>query len=132
MSRSHVVKQCHSPTWTPDEEDEMKLNYVIKYVADMDKAVAFFRDRLGLELRFQSPGWTEFATGETTLALHASSDEHPPGSSSLGFGVDDIDEFYSSASENSVEFTTEPTETFGRRIARFRDSEGAECGVSGQ
>lgn len=110
----------------------MKLNYVIKYVADMDRAVAFFRDRLGLELRFQSPGWTEFATGETTLALHASSDEHPAGSSSLGFGVDDIDDFYSGASEDGVEFTTEPTETFGRRIARFRDSEGAECGVSGK
>jgi predicted enzyme related to lactoylglutathione lyase len=108
----------------------MKLNYVIKYVADMDKAVAFFRDRLGLELRFQSPHWTEFATGETTLALHASSDKHPAGSSSLGFGVDDIDEFCKSAAQDGVEFTSEPTETFGHRIARFKDSEGAECGVS--
>jgi catechol 2,3-dioxygenase-like lactoylglutathione lyase family enzyme len=34
----------------------MKLNYVIKYVADMNEAVAFYRDTLGLELRFQSPG----------------------------------------------------------------------------
>jgi predicted enzyme related to lactoylglutathione lyase len=110
----------------------MKLNYVIKYVADMDTAVAFFRDRVGLELRFQSPGWTEFATGETTLALHAASDSHPAGSASIGFGVDDIDSFYSAAKSDGVEFTAEPTETFGRRIARFRDSEGAECGVSGK
>jgi len=110
----------------------MKLNYVIKYVADMDKAVEFFRDRLGLELQFQSPHWTEFATGETTLALHASSDEHPAGSSSVGFGVDDIDGFYSRASKDGVEFTSQPTETFGTRIARFKDSEGAECGVSGK
>ena len=108
----------------------MKLNYVIKYVADMDNAVAFYRDRLGLELRFQSPEWTEFATGETTLALHAASDSHPAGSASIGFSVDDIDAFYSSAQANGVEFTAAPTETFGHRIARFKDSEGAECGAS--
>ena len=110
----------------------MKLNYVIKYVADMDKAVAFFRDRLGLELRFQSPGWTEFATGETTLALHASSDSHPAGTSSIGFNADDLDAFFREAKNAGVEFTSEPTETFGRRIARFKDSEGSECGVSGK
>ena len=108
----------------------MKLNYVIKYVADMDKAVAFYRDRLGLELRFQSPDWTEFSTGETTLALHAASDSHPAGSASVGFGVDDIDRFYEDAKNDGVEFTAEPTETFGHRIARFKDCEGAECSVS--
>lgn len=110
----------------------MKLNYVIKYVADMDKAVAFFRDRLGLELRFQSPHWTEFATGETTLALHAASDEHPAGSASVGFGVENLDDFYTSASEDGVDFTSEPKESFGSRIARFNDSEDAECSVSGK
>ena len=47
----------------------MKLAYAIKFVADMDRAVAFHRDVLGLMLKFQSPGWSEFLTGETTLAL---------------------------------------------------------------
>jgi len=110
----------------------VKLSYVIKYVADMDKAVTFFRDRLGLELRFQSPDWTEFVTGETTLALHGASDSHPAGSASFGFGVDDIDNSYSKAKSDGVEFTAEPTETFGIRIARFKDSEGAECSLSGK
>lgn len=110
----------------------MKLNYVIKYVEDMDKAVGFFKDRLGLELRFRSPDWTEFSTGETTLALHSASESNPAGTASLGFGVEDIDSFYAAAQNDGVEFTTEPTETFGHRIARFRDSEGAECSVSGK
>ncbi len=110
----------------------MKLAYVIKYVEDMDKAVAYFRDRLGLELRFQSPGWSEFSTGETTLALHAASGSHPAGSSSIGFNADDLDAFYRRAKNAGVEFTAEPTETFGRRIARFKDSEGSECSVSGK
>jgi predicted enzyme related to lactoylglutathione lyase len=109
----------------------MKLGYVIKYVADMDNAVAYFRDKIGLELRFQSPDWSEFATGETTLALHAASESHPAGSTSIGFNTDDLDKFYDEARAAGVEFTAEPTETFGRRIARFKDSEGSECGVSG-
>ncbi len=110
----------------------MKLNYVIKYAADMNEAVAFYRDKLGLELRVQYPGWAEFVTGETTLALHPASDEHPAGSLSLGFGVGDFDEFYAGALEDGIEFTAAPTDMRGHRIARFKDSEGAECSVSGK
>ena len=44
----------------------MRLSYAIKYVADMDRAIAFHRDVLGLHLKFGSPFWTEFVTGETT------------------------------------------------------------------
>jgi hypothetical protein len=28
--------------------------------------VRFYRDMLGLPLKFESPGWSEFVTGETT------------------------------------------------------------------
>ena len=34
----------------------MKLQYVIKFVADMDRAVTFYRDVLGLPLKFRSSG----------------------------------------------------------------------------
>ena len=47
----------------------MKLKYVIKFVADMDRVVKFYREVLGLPLKFQSPDWSEFVTGETILAL---------------------------------------------------------------
>ena len=33
-----------------------QLRYVIKFVGDMDKAVKFHRDVLGLKLKFESPG----------------------------------------------------------------------------
>jgi lactoylglutathione lyase len=110
----------------------MKLTYVIKYVEDMDRAIKFYTNQLGFAVRFQSPGWTEFETGETTLALHLASAENPAGVSRLGFGVSDIDRFYAEKKESGVEFTSEPTETFGIRIARFKDSEGTECSVSGK
>ena len=56
-----------------------KLTHVIEFVADMTRAVAFYRDVLGLQLKFESPGWSEFSTGETTLApafpsAHAAND----------------------------------------------------------
>ena len=110
----------------------IKLTYVIKYVGDMEEAVRFCRDQLGLSLRFQSPGWSEFETGETTLALHLSSQENPAGTYQLGFGVPDVDRFYTEKKDEGVEFTSAPSETFGRRIARFKDSEGVVCSVSGE
>jgi lactoylglutathione lyase len=110
----------------------MKLTYVIKYVEDMDRAIKFYSHRLGFALRFQSPGWSELESGETTLALHQASPENPAGTAQLGFGVTDVDQFYEEQRAAGVEFTVEPAERFGSRIARFKDSEGAECSVSGR
>jgi predicted enzyme related to lactoylglutathione lyase len=110
----------------------MKLNYVIKFVSDMTRAVSFYRDVLGLPLKFESPGWTEFTTGETTLALHPASDKNPAGSLQLGFGVADIQTFYDKMVGSGVEFTMRPKTEFGALLARFLDSEGAECTVAEQ
>lgn len=40
----------------------MRLNYAINFVSDMKRSAAFYRDVLGLPLRFESPHLTEFAT----------------------------------------------------------------------
>jgi catechol 2,3-dioxygenase-like lactoylglutathione lyase family enzyme len=109
----------------------MKLSYAIKYVADMDASVAFHRDVLGLQMKFQSPFWSEFATGETTLALHAASDDHSPGSVQLGFAAESLGEFYGRREELGLTFTQPPTEMHGMHIARLKDIDGAETSVSG-
>lgn len=111
----------------------MKLSYVIKFVADMDRAVSFYRDVLGLPLKFQSPGWSEFATGDTTLALHPASEKNPAGSVELGFNVADLDRFHQEMSAKGVQFSMPPTkQDFGGSLAQFVDSEGARCSVGGQ
>jgi len=111
----------------------MKLSYVIKFVADMDRAVSFYRDVLGLPLKFQSPGWSEFATGDTTLALHPASEKNPAGSVELGFKVADLDRFHQEMSAKGVQFSMPPTkQDFGGSLAQFVDSEGARCSVGGQ
>ena len=109
----------------------MRLAYAIKYVADMDKAVAFHRDTLGLTLKFASPFWSEFATGATTLALHAADEQHPAGGVQLGFNTDDLAGFYAAREANGVTFTSPPAPMHGVDIARFLDSEGAETSISG-
>ena len=98
----------------------MKLNYVIQFVADMDRAVRFYRDVLGLPLRFQSPGWSEFSTGETSLALHPASSKSPAGSVEIGFNVSNLETFYQEMSAKGVQFSTPPTkQDFGGTLAQF-------------
>ena len=110
----------------------MRLNYAIKFVSDMEAAIDFYRDTLGLVPAFQSPFWSEFDTGETKLALHPASDENPPGSVQLGLGTEDLDNFYAAGQAQGLVFTSVPTEMHGARIARFRDLDGAEISVSGK
>jgi predicted enzyme related to lactoylglutathione lyase len=107
------------------------LVYAIKFVSNMDEAVRFHAMHLGLKLRFQSPEWSEFDTGQTTLALHKSSLEHPAGTCQLGFRVSDIDRFYSEQIAQGVEAVAPPTDLHGQRIAKLRDSDGAEFSVGG-
>lgn len=44
--------------------------YLIVFVRDMGRALAFYRDQVGLPLRAESPNWVEFDLPGTTLALH--------------------------------------------------------------
>lgn len=109
----------------------MRLSYAIKFVDDMDRAIAFYRDKLGLEVKFQSPFWSEFATGDTVLALHPASDENPAGGVELGFAADNLGEFYDRRHELGIEFTRQPKEEHGVHIAQIRDADGAHVSVSG-
>jgi predicted enzyme related to lactoylglutathione lyase len=109
----------------------MKLNYVIKFVDDMERAVKFYRDVLGLPLKFQSPGWSEFATGETTLGLHPASQKNLAGAAELGFEVPDIQKFYEEMVGKGVRFSMPPAkQDFGGLLGQFVDSEGGRCSVA--
>ena len=107
-----------------------QLRYVIKFVTDMGTAVKFYRDVLGLQLKFESPGWSEFVTGETTLALHPASETNPAGKVELGFTVADVQAFYRDMSAQGVRFSMPPKkQDFGGVLAQFVDSEGAHRSV---
>jgi predicted enzyme related to lactoylglutathione lyase len=99
----------------------------------MNRAVKFYRDVLGFHLKLESPGWSEFVTGETTLALHPASAKNPAGAVELGFRVPDIQKFYLEMKAKGVNFSMPPTkQDFGGLLAQFVDSEGGHCSVGSQ
>jgi catechol 2,3-dioxygenase-like lactoylglutathione lyase family enzyme len=106
----------------------MRLNYAIVFVSDMKKAVAFYRDVVGLPLRFESPDWTEFATEGATLALHIGE----AGRCRPGFAVPDLAAFHKKMMEEGVRCIEEPKEVFGSRIAQYADRDGLPFSVSQQ
>ena len=117
----------------------MRVNYAIVFVSDMPSAVAFYRDVLGLRLKFESPKWTEFATDGATLALHASdgatsepspSEHTVAGQCRPGLSVPNLDEFHRRMVEHKVPCLQAPTETFGARIAQYVDPDGLVISVS--
>ena len=104
-----------------------------QFVADMDKALKFYRDVGGLTLKFESPGWSEFVTGGTTFALHPASEKNPAGKVELGFTVADVEAFYRDMSAKGVLFSMPPKkQDFGAVLAQFVDSEGAHCSVGAE
>ena len=113
----------------------MRVNYVIAFVSDMKRAVSFYRDTLGFPLKFESPGWTEFASDGATIALHASKssdpdgDDLPPGSCRPGLRVPDLDEFHQRMLAANVRCIQEPQELFGARIAQYADPDGLTFSV---
>ena len=106
-----------------------KIDYTMIVVSDMARSVEFYADKLGVPLKFQSPEWTEFATGNTTLALHgggvpqtgAGGDKSKmAGTCSIGFNVEDLDKTYAELKAKGVDFVMPPTQ---------RDNEGIRLAV---
>jgi lactoylglutathione lyase len=106
------------------------LVYAIKFVADMDRAVAFYRDTFQLTLRFATPFWSEFETGDVTLALHPASERNPAGATQLGFAAPELEAVYAAREAAGLTFTQPPTDEHGTLLARILDSEGAEVSLS--
>lgn len=116
----------------------MRVNYAIVFVSDMKRAVSFYRDVLELPLKFESPGWTEFATDGATLALHASpassaesdTSEHlPAGRCRPGLSVPNLDEFHKRMVERNVPCLQAPKEIFGARVAQYVGPDGLVISV---
>jgi methylmalonyl-CoA/ethylmalonyl-CoA epimerase len=97
---------------------------------DLDRAVAFYRDGLGLPFLFQVPGMAFFRCGELTLMLGLPVEpefDHP--SSILYFDVADIEEAHRVMAGRGVAFRTAPHAVHREPerelwLADFRDSEG--------
>jgi len=106
-----------------------RLTTVILFV-NMEESVGFMHGTLGLELKYQSPYWSEFVAGGITLALHPASEKNPAGKVEIGLGVEDLQSFYSKMSAKGVVFTQSPTKEGGSLLGRLVTPDGTEISLS--
>ncbi len=128
-----------------------KIGCVEVPVSDMDKAVAFYENILGLKKTYEHPVWTAFDVGGTRFALAASGTkrsmesaklctscslcvlryvagrtkqdkEKPTATSVLYLEVEDLNEIYETLKEKGTKFVAEPRKQgWGGRTAVMLD-----------
>lgn len=112
-------------------------DYVVLVVEDLDRALGFYVDVLGLPLGHRSGPFAQLDTGRTRLALY----EREAMAQTLGFGVrapgldapgfeigfkvDDVDAAYAELVGAGAPGVTEPADRpWGQRTAYVRDPDG--------
>jgi methylmalonyl-CoA/ethylmalonyl-CoA epimerase len=107
-----------------------KIGQISVNARDLERATAFYKDKLGMKHLFSVPPKMAFFDADglrLMLGIPERPDlDHP--SSILYFKVDDIDAAYETLVERGVHFETKPMlvapmQTYDLWLAEFRDSE---------
>jgi catechol 2,3-dioxygenase-like lactoylglutathione lyase family enzyme len=115
--------------------DVLKIGMLMLGVTDMRRAVAFYREAVGLPVQFGSDEFTFLDGGFVTLVLQARKELPPPDDglrTEVVFTVDDIDAAHRALRERGVAFRIEPRIVAGDRLAAdFRDPDGHVLSIFG-
>lgn len=95
-------------------------------VKDMDRAVGFYRDVLGLELSMQSPEWSELDANGLSIGLNAreAAGASADGGAVLTFRTDDIEAEMTGLQGKGAQFSGGVSSYEWGSVAPFKDSEG--------
>ena len=102
-----------------------KVQNAYYITGDMERAVAFYRDALGLTLAFQDGGkWAQMKAGDSNFAL-SSADEGAPGAvgATVVIEVDDLAAAKAQLAAHGAEITGERQMGSGQALT-FRDPDG--------
>jgi len=99
---------------------------VYLFVTDMDRAVAFYRDIVGLELDHRSGDeWAQFAAGPVRLGLHGTGSVPARPGGTIAFTVRDLDASKVKLASQGVGIGHEGGgEGRGPRFVEFADPDG--------
>ena len=102
------------------------IDHVYHWTRDMERAVTFYRDVLGLPLANRAGNeWAEFQAGPVRLALHGTEEPSLPASGTVVFKVNDLDEARWALQQRGVVFDGEESEVAGlARFTTFHDPDG--------
>jgi predicted enzyme related to lactoylglutathione lyase len=112
-----------------DEEERMAVGVATVWVPvdDMERALGFYADTLGLPVRMRTDEWSEIDANGLTIGLNAreGTAAHADGGAVISFQPDgSLDDEVSRLAGAGVGFTGEVSEHPWGRIAPFKDSEG--------
>ena len=111
------------------------IDLVTLEVSDMDRAVAFYKDMLGLPLGFTYEGmWAEFSAGDDTVALMRKSDDSgdsraPAPRDHLALSVEDVEQAVEELKAKGVEILSGPDDTPVCHIATLADPGGNKIAI---
>ena len=103
-----------------------RVDLVYLFVTDMDRAVVFYRDTLGLALEYRAgDDWAQFEAGAIKLGLHAAaSGEARPGGT-VAFTVADLETSRAGLAADGVSIGHEGGGERGEpRFVEFADPDG--------
>ena len=111
------------------------VDYVILYVGDLDASISFYRDVIGLPVKFSEHGYAEFASGGTRFGLYERAKlreligREPDGSGGPGgeivFLVEDVDRWAEDLAERGVSVLSGPVDRpWGHRTLHVADPDG--------
>lgn len=105
-----------------------RIGQVSLVVNDLDRAVVFYRDTLGIQLAFQVPNMAFFVCGDLRIMMTRPEPEQPTGNSVLYFVTDAIETRHADLAARGVRFEGEPhliakMPDHDLWMAFFRDSE---------
>jgi catechol 2,3-dioxygenase-like lactoylglutathione lyase family enzyme len=114
-----------------------QLNYTVLIVEELDRAVTFYTEVLGIRLSHRTAGYAQLITGPTRLSLYTreamsatlGEELEVPNAKApafeIGFLVADVDAAYAELTAAGAEPVQEPTDRFwGQRTAYVRDPDG--------
>jgi lactoylglutathione lyase len=114
------------------------LGYVVLFVEDFDRALAYYTDKVGLPVRLRAEGYAEFAVEGAKFALlararvpelmgaaHAGRPSPGTHEGSVTILVEDVDRVHRELATRGVAFLGNPeNRPWGQRSAYFQDPEG--------
>jgi catechol 2,3-dioxygenase-like lactoylglutathione lyase family enzyme len=112
-----------------------RVSVVMLGVHDVTRSLAFYRDKLGLEVQREIPGFAFLNAGAVTLCLSEPAVKvrgQVAGAGEIGFSVEDVTAAYQALRGKGVQFTHEPRNvTPSTRVANFDDPDGNQLSIFG-
>jgi catechol 2,3-dioxygenase-like lactoylglutathione lyase family enzyme len=120
------------------EQTDYKLTHVsvvMLGVHDVVRSLAFYRDKLGLKVQREIPGFAFVNAGTVTLCLSEPAAKvrgQVAGAGEIVFSVEDVTAAYQALRGKGVQFTHEPRSvTPTTRVANFDDPDGNHLSIFG-